>query len=539
MAGGFKRSSSRHSVAWHFPGLAFWLAVLLCLLVLIPVAWLALNLPYPAAEGWEQLRPQLPTLFSNSLYLVAGVVFGSGLLGIGLAWLTTLCEFPGRRFFSWALALPIAIPAYVMGFVVLGVFGSDGLARGAWQAWQGEDADLSLIHSTDGLILTLSLSLYPYVYLPARHAFRTRGGQAIEAARGLGAKPYAAFFRAALPVAWPWIGAGLAWVAMETLADFGTVSLFHYETFTTAIYREWAVTPASPAAAQLASILMLLAFAALVLEFYQRKRQPHYHPARCSGGFAPIPRLNGPLGFCAAAGSVLALGITFIIPLEQLLLWSAATVATELDGHFVDYLLHTLSIASIGAGVIVAVALAIHLAKRRHAGAGFSAITRIATLGYCLPGAALATGFVQSLPSADFSAILGGGLGVLLVAYVVRFLAMGFVAVRDAFEQITPNMEKAAHSLGINGLGLWWQVRFPLLYGGLLGAFLLAFVEMLREMPIMLLLRPAGWDTLALRIFDLAAQGDWQRAALPAVVVVLAGLAPIILLIRGTGDHHA
>lgn len=541
----------RRRFVWRFPGPTYWLTLLVCLLTLLPVAQLAASLPYPAADGWEQLRPQLLTLLSNSVVLLAKVVLGCGFLGTGLAWLTTLCEFPGRRFFGWALALPMAIPAYVMGLVVVGLFDSNGLGHDAWLAWKGESASIPPVRSADGLVLTLTLSLYPYVYLPARYAFQTRCGQAMEAARGLGLGPYAAFFRVALPVAGPWIGVGLAWVAMETLADLGTVSLFGYDTFTTAIYRTWSGRPALPMVVQLSSILMLLALAVLALEFYQRKQQQHSHldtkPARAT-------RLSTPLSLCAVACSVLILCVVFVIPLEQLLLWSAESMATEWNSQFFGYLLNTLSLAGAGAGAVVAIAVAINLAKRHHPGLGFGAIARTATLGYCLPGVALAIGitlpiaafddslvsFAQSRLHFGVSTILSGGLGLLLLAYLIRFLADGFSTTREAFERITPDMERAAHTLGMHGFALGWQLHFPLLRGGLLVAFLLPLVEIIREMPIILLIRPVGWDTLAVRIFEVAAEGDWRRAALPAVLVVFAGLVPaILLLIRGTGERYA
>ncbi|MDD5037634.1 MAG: ABC transporter permease subunit, partial [Methylococcaceae bacterium] len=248
--------------------LADGVTILLCLLVLMPIVQVASALLSPAQAVWEHIGPQLPGLLSNSFCLVLGVAFGSGLLGTALAGLTALCEFPGRRFFSWALLLPLAIPAYVLGFVIVGLFDFAGPVQTAWRACFGEDAWFPPIRSGGGVILTFSLALYPYVYLLARNAFHTQSQRAVEAARSLGETALGAFFRIALPMARPWIGAGLVLVAMETLADFGTVSVFNYETFTTAIYKAWFGLFSLPAAAQLASFLVILALLLIGLEHH-------------------------------------------------------------------------------------------------------------------------------------------------------------------------------------------------------------------------------------------------------------------------------
>jgi len=539
---------------WRFPGFPLLAAVLLALLALLPFAHLGLTLPYPAPEVWAQIRPRLPELFSNSLGLVAATVLASGLLGTGLAWLTALCEFPGRRFFSWALLLPLAIPAYVLGFVGVGLFNFDGPVHALWQAWQGGDAGFPAVRSAGGLTLSLSLSLYPYVYLAARHAFQTHSGRAMEAARSLGAGPYGAFFRIALPMALPWIGTGLALVALETLADLGTASVFHYETFTTALYQAWSgPPPAWPVAARLAGVLLLLAFALPLLDWHQRQRQGQYRSLPNGGGRVRTAILRGPLGYAAALCAGLALAAAFVIPLGQLLGWSAATLANGLDGHFADACWHSVLMACGGAGLIVAAALALGLARRRHPGAGVAMLARLATMGHALPGAVLAVGIAipvaaleqgladlaQSRPGSSLSPVLENSLGVLLSAYLIRFLAVGFRATDSALRRITPNMEDAARSLGVHGFALWRQLRLPLLRGGLLGAFLFTFADIMREMPMTLLLRPAGWDTLTARIFETATQGQWQQAALPALALVLAGLPPVILLALNTENRHA
>lgn len=532
--------------AWHFPGVAFWATILLCLLALLPIVQLTMALAYLTPDAWERLKPQLPTLLSNSFYLIAGVAGGSGLLGIGLAWLTTLCEFPGRRFFSWALLLPLAIPAYVLGLVAAGLFDAYGPAFCTWRGQGGQPIPLGW------LVLSLSLSLYPYVYLSARYAFKAQAGRAIEAARCLGAGPYGAFFRVALPIARPWIGASLALVALETLADLGTVSLFNYETFATAIYRAWLGQTTALIAAQLAGCLLLASFAVFALEKHQRGQQRRYQSVHTGRGSAQPSHLEGPLGWCVCAIVGLVLGLAFFAPLVQLLVWSFGVAAMAMEWHFVETVLHSLLMAGCGAILTVASALAMSLAKRRHHGLGFGLLARLTLLGQPLPGLVLAVGIAISLAAAldngqildlaqsglvvELSAILSGT--VLLVAYLVRFLPTAFTATDRAMRQFTPNMEETAHSLGVHGVELWRQVRFPLLRDGLAGAFLLTFINVAQELPITLLLRPQGWDTLATSLFGAASDGKWQEAALPALALVLAGLPPIVLLIRNTRNPH-
>ncbi|MDD5035649.1 MAG: ABC transporter permease subunit, partial [Methylococcaceae bacterium] len=288
------------------------------------------------------------------------------------------------------------------------------------------------------------------------------------------------------------------------------------------------------------------------LEHHQRSRQRYYRCDR-GGGNAMSHELRGLRGWCACAFAAAVLGLAFVIPLGQLLIWSAGVVIHDWDLRFVDYVLHTLFMAGAGAALVVLAALALSLSRRRSNTAWTNTLVRLATLGYALPGTVLAVGIVIPVAGVDnllieagwkflgreMGPLLGGGLCVVLVAYLIRFLAVGFGAADSALQRVTPSMEEAARSLGVCGFELLLRVHFPLLRGGLLTAFLLAFVDIMKEMPITLLTRPFGWDTLAVRIFEMTSEGEWQRAALPSVVLVLAGLLPIILLNRAVEKRHA
>jgi iron(III) transport system permease protein len=548
-------SASRRSDWRRFPGLLFWLTVLLCLLVLSPVWQGALALLAPPPQGWEAVGPQLPGLFSRTLSLAAGVVIGCGLLGIGLAWLVSLCDFPGRRIFSWALLLPLAMPAYVLGFMLIGLFDFNGPAYAAWQLLSDGRSGSPFVRSEVGLMLSLILSFYPYVYWAARHAFQTRSGRAIEAARSLGAGAWWAFFRVGLPVAWPWIGAGLALVAMETLGDVGTVTLFRYETLASAVYRSWTESyPFLTTAVRLAAWLLLPALVLLVLEQRLRYRQSLQGPAR--GWPSRTTRLGGFWGSCAAMSAAAVLLVAFLIPAWQLLIWSVGVGADELDWGFANAAWNSALIAGLGAGLTVISASVLSRANDRNQGPRFAFIARLAIAGYGLPGVALASGLAVSFALLDdyfvdlaklrfqmeLPFLLGGGLGVLMLAYMIRFLALGFGPADRAFSRVTPNVVESAQSLGVHGFALWQQVHFPLLREGLLSAFLLAFVEIVKELPVFLLLRPDGRETLAARVFARASAGEWQAAALPAfalMLLVLAGLLPLFVLVRRAENGHA
>ena len=528
-------------------GLSEGALALICVLTLLPLLHLLFYLFVPTPEVWAHVGPLLPGLIANTGWLLFGVLTGSCLLGTTLAWLTGGCEFPGRRFFAWALMLPLAIPAYVLGFVMVGLLDFSGPLQTGLRGWFGADFQLPAVRSLGGVILALTLALYPYVYLLARNAFLTQSGRVLEAGRCLGLSTFAVFWHVSLPMARPWIGAGLMLVAMETLADFGTVSVFNFETFTTAIYKAWFGLFSLPAAAQLSSFLVLFAFAALILEQRQRSRQRFYVATRSSSGIHRV-RLQG-LGACAAvAGTAGVLFLAFLLPLLQLLSWSLEVFASDWDARFVDYLFNSLIMAGLGSMLILVVAVTLSLIRRKRKTWLSLLLVRLATLGYSLPGTVLAVGVFLPVAWLDnqlidagkrwfdleWAPLFGGGLLTLLLAYLIRFLAVGYGATDSALQRITPSMEDAAQSLGVAGFDMLRKVHFPLLSGGLFSAYLLAFVDIMKEMPITLLMRPFGWDNLAVRIFEMTAEGEWQKAALPSVVLVLAGLLPIYLLVRHT-----
>jgi len=535
---------------WSRPSGWMLFAMGVAALVLVPVAVTFSAFAHVEGDILAHLTEfVLPELLANTGWLVLGVGIGVSVLGVSLAWLVAMCEFPGRRLFDWALLLPLALPAYVTAFVAIGLLDFTGPLQTALREAFGP-MKLPEIRSRGGVILVMTLALYPYVYLIARNAFATQGAIALEAAQSLGLSRRQGFFRVALPMARPWIAAGLMLALMETLADFGTMAIFNYDTFTTAIYKAWYSLFSLPAAAQLASILILFVLVAVVFE--QRSRmQMRYGTVGRSTASRRIklsPLLAG-LSLLYAGG---VLAVAFIIPVSQLALWARDVMANDLDSRYWAFAWHSLLLASMGALMVVAVALLLAYAGRQRPGQAMVWIQRLATIGYAFPGAVLAVGLFIPVAWLDNllidtgrdwfgfegSEIIKGTLLVMLLAYLVRFLAVGFGPIDSGLHRITRNVDEAARNLGTGAAGLLTRVHLPMLRASLLTAAALAFVDIMKEMPITLMTRPFGWDTLAVRVFEMTSEGEWERAALPSLAIVIAGIIPIILLSwRGAHSH--
>lgn len=491
------------------------------------------------AELWAHLREfVLAGIVWNTAVLVVGVVGLSLALGTALAWLTAACEFPGRSFFSWALLLPMAMPAYVLAFVAVATLDYAGAVPVALRGWFGPSFPVPPIRSTGGVILVLSLAAYPYVYLMARGAFLTHGARALEAAQSLGLGPWAGLFRVAIPLARPWLAGGAALVAMETLADFGAVSVFNYDTFTTAIYKSWFGLFSIETALGLALLLMLLVAGALALEGRARGRA-RYSAADSGARAASRLVLPGARGWiaCGIASAVFAIG--FLLPAMVIARWAVDVAPLDLDARYASYILRTLALAGMAAAVCLVLALVLGYATRVSRGRLVRFAARLATLGYAVPGAVLAVGVVGALAGVDgLWRSLAGGEGLwlqgtvfaLLLGYVARFLAVAHGPVQGGFARIRPSLEEAARGLGLTAREVVTRLHLPLLGAGIGTALLLVFVDVMKEMPITLMTRPFGWDTLAVRVFEMTAEGEWERAALPALAVVVAGLLPVALL---------
>ncbi len=539
---GFLASTYRTSSGWRlFP-------FLVAALVLIPVGTVISSFFAPASDIWQHLvETTLASLLINTFWLVLGVASGTVLLGVSLAWFTAVCEFPGRKFFSWALLLPLAIPAYVTAFVALGLFDYIGPVQTALRAWLGPDLFwFPNVRGRLGVIIVMILAFYPYVYLLARNAFLTQGRRSLEVAQSLGFNRTQGFFRLALPMARPWIAGGVMLALMETLADFGTVAVFNYDTFTTAIYKAWFGMFSLTAASQLASLLIVIVFVMMVVEQQFRSRM-RYAETRQSARVNRIP-VAGWRAWLLAGFASGTLFFAFLLPIAQLSIWTASVFTQDFDERYLQFLWHSLLLSAFAALLTCSVALLVVYAARRHPDSATRAAVRIATIGYALPGAVLAVGIfipvawldnwlseiALQLFNIETGLLIQGTLFTMLIAYMTRFLAVSHSPIDSAMQRITSSIDEAAMGLGLNGWAMLQRVHLPILKGGIFTAATLVFVDVMKEMPITLMTRPFGWDTLAVRIFEMTSEGAWEQAALPAVVLVLAGLLPIILFVRQT-----
>ena len=528
-----------HGAVWR------WSSLVLAISVVIPLLVLAGSWLYVSPDVWQHLGATvLPDLLVNTIILVLGVGVGTVFLGVSLAWLTTMCEFPGRTVLDWALMLPFAVPTYVLAFVFLGVMDFSGPIQGLMRDLLGLSPRWSFeVRNGLGVVTVMTLVLYPYVYMLARVAFMGQGQSSFEAARSLGLGPWEAFRRVSLPMARPGIIAGLSLALMEALADFGAVAVFNFDTFTIAIYKSWFGFFDLHSAAQLASLLLALVLLALTVERHFRARSRYAELGRAAA--QRRFQLRGWHAWAATVYATLVALLAFGAPVVQLGIWAWAQRG-GLDQRYFSLLGHTATLGVTASTLTVAGAFVMAFAHRNYGDRYTRLSVRIGTLGYALPGSVLAVGVMISLTwvdnrLADFWLLLTGSepgllftgtVLTLLMAYFARFLAVAFGPVDSALERIRPSMREAARSLGARQWEVVRRVYVPMLRPGLLTAGLLVLVDVMKEMPATLLLRPFGWDTFAVRIYELTSEGEWERAALPAVALVAVGLLPVIVLVR-------
>jgi len=527
-----------------------WVWVLpITLLTLIPVLIVVLAAVSPQAQVWEHLvQYVLPRTAANTVVLAVLVGLAVLCVGVPLAWLTTLCQFPGQRFFTWVLILPLAFPAYVLAFVQMGLFEYAGPVQSTLRAWFGSSAWFPEIRgSLWGTVLVLTMAFYPYVYLLARNAFMSQGAQALEAARTLGLNAGQAFWRVCVPMARPWIVGGLLLTLMETLADFGAVAVFNYDTFTTAIYKAWFDLHDLHAAVQLAALLIVFVLVLVALE--QRSRRGRSYQVASSHQQRLVLQGWARWGACGVCALVFLLA--FAVPMVQLLLWGLQTWREELEPRYWGFAWNTVGLAVGAAACATMLSLALAWLRRRHTDQATAWAVRLAIIGYAVPGAVLAVGvflpiawldnwLIAWLQPLGFSGyqLLKGSVAIMLLALCARFLAVAWHASDSAMQRISHSQEDSGRLLGLGHWALLRRLHLPLLRGGLLTAFLMVMVDVMKEMPITLMTRSFGWDTLAVRIFQLTSESMWANAAVPALAIVAVGLLPVVLIIRQTERYY-
>lgn len=522
------------------------LLVVLVLLIGLPVYTILLKFIQGGGSGevWSHL---VDTVLADYLLNSFGIVLITCILtlalGVSSAWLVSTCEFPFRKTFEWTLILPLGIPTYIAAYTYAGIFDYTGPIQTFLR-------DLGLIESTYidimnfwGVSVVISLVLYPYVYVVARSSFINQSATILESARILGSSSWKAFFKIALPVSRPAIIGGLSLVVMEVLNDYGAVRYYGVSTFTTGIFRAWFSLGDTGAAINLSGILMLFILVLILAERAQRGKMKFDEGARIT---RPLKRykLSGVKKFLAFSVCFLPLFLGFMAPLLQLILWAKQTVHKVLDKDFIDLMLNSFGLALLAAAICVVISTLILYAVKINRNTLFRLLAKLASLGYSIPGAVIAIGIMVPLLTMDKALIsffkeqfdhnpgliLSGTLFSLTFAYTVRFLTVAMNPIEAAFKKAGDSLDEASKSLGNGSIKTLWKVNLPLVKTSLFSGGLLVFVDILKELPLTLILRPFNFHTLATKAYELASDELVAESATPSLIIILIGIVPIIIL---------
>jgi iron(III) transport system permease protein len=489
----------------------------------------------------------LPDYVLSTLMLCVTVGIGVAAVGVGAAWLVTRHEFTGRASFEWLLVLPLAMPAYVIAYAYTDLLQYVGPVQSGLRrlfGWSRADYWFPDVRSLGGAALMFTLVLFPYVYLLARTAFLERAGGMIEVGRSLGLTPWRSFVRLSLPLARPAIAAGVALALMETLADYGTVSYFGVQTFTTGIYRAWFSLGDRVAAAQLS--LALLAFVVLVLALERTSRgRSRYADASLRSRTVQRLSLAGWRAALAVVACALPLLLGFVLPAVVLALLASSTEILPLQ-RFATLARNSVLVAGLTAAASVLVALLIAYASRAQNSLAMRTAHRLAGFGYALPGSVIAVGvlipvtrldhfladLLRSWAGIEVGLLFTGGIAALVYACLVRYLTAALQSVDAGLARITPSMDQASRCLGLGAGQTLARVHLPLLRGSVFTAALLVFIDVMKELPATLVMRPFNFDTLATTAYTLASDERLAEAATPALAIVAVGLPPMVWLCR-------
>lgn len=524
-------------------------ALAVAAVVALPLLGVASSLFSDQGELWRHLaETQLRDIVGNTIVLLVGVGLGTVVIGTGTAWLVTTCRFPGSRMLQWALLLPLVMPTYIIGYAYADLLTFAGPLQSALRAamgWGRGDYWFPDFGSSQGVALLFTLVLYPYVYLAARAAFLAQSQSLLEASRILGNGPWRTFLRIGLPLARPAIAAGAALALLETLADFGTVQYYGIHTFTTAIYRTWYGMGNREGAAQLSMVLILIAVALVALEYRSRGRAGFTIASNLRFVAEPV-RLTPPAGLAAFAACALPILLGFVVPTAHLAQLALSSGVLVTDRQFIGDALNSLTLATVAAAIIVGLAVFLSYAGRLVRRRLLHRTIAFASLGYAIPGAVIAVGVLLPLAFADrglnllsrqvlgipTGLLLSGTAFALVLAYTVRFLAVGMANVAPGLAAIDPAMDASARILGARPRDVLWRIHLPMLRAPALTAGIVAFVEVLKELPATLLIRPFNFDTLAIGVYRFASDERLAQAAVGSILIVIVSLLPVILLSR-------
>jgi iron(III) transport system permease protein len=523
-----------------------WIGAGLCI---VPIAAVGVTALGGTLETWSGLwETVMPRYIWNTIQLSLLVAIGTAATGTGAAWLVTMCRFPGSRILEIVLALPLAFPGYVLAYAYTDLLDHPGPVQTALRAltgWGPRDYWFPEIRSLQGAALMLIFVLYPYVYLLARAAFLRQSPTAYFAARTMGHGPWSAFLRVSLPVARPAIAGGTILALMETIADFGTVAHFGVQTFATGIYQAWFSMGDRAAASQLAFCLMLAALFLVVLESSQRGGAKH-HQAGNRNEAMTLHYLSGWRAMAAILACLIPVMAGFVIPLIVLFEMAVSSGQNPFEARYLDFTINSLTLAGVAAILTVIGAVIVGYRVRLAPGRAAAITKTLSGIGYALPGSVIAVGLLVPFARLDntidafmrehFDISTGllftGSIALLVMTYIVRFMAAALSAFDTGISQIRPNVDAVARTLGSGTLGMLLRIHLPLMRASLLTAVLIVFVDTMKELPATLILRPFNFDTLAVQAHRLASDERLAQAAVPSLVIVAFGLLPVILLCR-------
>ncbi|GIU22026.1 iron ABC transporter permease [Shewanella schlegeliana] len=522
----------------------------LALLIIMPlIALIAQSLLPDEAVFGHLFNTVLPTYISNSLWLMLWVVIGSLIIAVPAAWLVAKCHFPGRRIFQWALLLPLAMPAYVVAYVYTDLLDYAGPVQRSLRAafgWQTpQDYYFPEVRTLGGAAIMLALVLFPYIYLLARTAFMEQSASLSQATRVMGCGPWKSFWRLSLPMARPALAVGGALVAMETAADFATVSYFAVPTLTTAVYDTWFEYGSLTAAAKLSTIMLLVIFAMVGFERFARRKQKLFQKLS-SPGELDIYSLSGAKAFAATAYCAGLLFLAFLLPFIILLQYAYGYFAESWNEEFFEYSFNSLWISLLASAICVVIGIVLMFIRRISPRQADALPSRLASTGYALPGTVLAIGILVPFTQLDFAIndlaeylgfegpglILTGSSFIIVCAFTIRFAAIAIGSIENSYKRISPSLDMAGITMGLKPLGLLRLVHIPLLRKGIFAGLLLVFIECMKELPAALLLRPIGFENLATYVYQFVSDEQLEHGALAAIVIVLVGLIPLIYLNR-------
>jgi iron(III) transport system permease protein len=548
---------TRQNVPWNSrskkrEGSGWWsiLTVSIALLVSVPILTVAANIFVPSGDIWQHLASTvLPDYVKNSFWLMIGVGTGVFVIGVGTAWLVTMCRFPGSRWFNWMLILPMAVPAYLMAYTYTDFLAYTGPVQGFIRditGWGLGDYWFPNVRSLGGAIVMMSFVFFPYVYLLTRAAFLEQSSSLLEAGRSLGATPFQGFYKIALPLARPSIAAGMALALMETLNDFGTVDYFGVQTFTTGIYRTWFGLGERAAAAQLSAFLMLFILVLILMERWSRSRMSVKQSGTGRFRQLHVYDLKGWKAWLSTLFCAVPVTVGFLIPTAILTEMLISNFSAAVDARFVQFSINTILVASIAGLLALLVALIMAYGVRLNPNFITRFSTRIGSMGYAIPGSVIAVGILIPFGWVDNSIdgwlretfgvssglILSGTIFALIFAYVVRFLAVAFNTVEASLGKITPNMDEAAEGMGYSFGKILRKIHMPMMSGSLFAAIMLVVVDVIKELPATLIVRPFNFDTLAVQVYRLASDERLAESSGAALAIILVGLVPVIILSR-------